>query len=151
MSNKITTWISHAHGDFPTLHGFRYWWLKEVTGYRLDVHCQACLLGPLNRKISRLQPVGERIHLNGDLVYLCGVSNDFSMDKNFHAPAELAVGESFTLPTYNGFTVNFDNARLIPIKPLPEKWNGLDKWFTRCRNYQFAVQMEERRILTELI
>lgn len=150
MTSKIAITVSRSDRGLPSLNGFRYWWLKEVSGYRYDVHCQACLLGNLDRRFNPHLPVGRRIEVNGPLVYLCGVSNDYSLKKNFHAPAELAVGESFNIWTYNGFCVHFQNARLIPIEPLPDGWHGRSHLFTRCRNFQFAVQMGNREVLADL-
>jgi hypothetical protein len=131
-------------GQQPNLSGFQYWWLKSVRGYRLDVHCARCLVGPYDRRINKAMPLGQAVELQGDLVYLCGVADGRRWANNFHAAAAFEEGESFSLPTYNGLDVRFDNARMITIEPLPDGWNGLDKSFTTCRNYQFALQMADR-------
>jgi hypothetical protein len=131
-------------GQQPTLTGFQHWWLKSVNSYRLDVHCARCLVGPFDRRINKAMPLVQAVELQGDLVYLCGVANGWNWARNFHAAAAYAEGETFSLPTYNGLDVRFDNARMITIEPLPDGWNGLDKSFTTCRNYQFAVQMADR-------
>ncbi len=130
-------------GSQQNLSGFKFWWLKSVSDYRLDVHCARCLVGPYDRKINKIMPLGQEVELRGDLVYLCGVSDTRKWVHNFHAAAKLQEGASFTVPTYNGLTVRFHNAIQIPIEPLPDGWNGLPKAFTTCRNYQFAVQMTE--------
>lgn len=136
MKNPIRLTIL---GDADHLSGFKYWWLKSVREYRLDVHCARCLIGPYDRRVNKQMLTGQLVELHGDLVYLCGVASRWA--NNFHAPAQRAEGQSFTLPTYNGFLVHFENAVLLPITPLPDGFHGLDRSFTTCRNYQFAVQM----------
>jgi hypothetical protein len=128
-------------GPGETLSGFRYWWLKSVQDYDLSVHCARCLRGPYDRRIGRAMLLNQPVELRGDLVYLCGVSPRWST--NFHAAAERVPGETFDVPTYNGLTVRFENGRQIPIEPLPDGYRGMDKTFTTCRNWQFAVQMSE--------
>ena len=127
-------------GDQPRLSGFKFWWLKSVVSYRMDVHCARCLVGKYERRVSKDMLLNHPVELIGDLVYLCGVSPRWST--NFHAAVALEPGSRIELPTYNGLTVRFDNGRLIPIEPLEEGWNGLPREFTTCRNYQFAVQMK---------
>jgi hypothetical protein len=141
LTNPITVTIE---GQQTNLSGFMHWWLKSVRGYRLDVHCARCLVGPYEKRINRAMPLNEPVELRGDLVYLCGVADGRRWVNNFHAAAKLEIGTRFSVPTYNGLTVHFENARMIAIEPLPDGWNGLDKSFTTCRNYQFAVQMAGR-------
>jgi hypothetical protein len=141
MSNHITVTITSDDQSADQLSGFKYFWLKSVRDYRLDVHCARCLVGPYEKRINKTMPLSQPVELNGDLVYLCGVANGWNWARNFHAAAAFELGASFIVSTYNGLTVHFMNARLIEIKPLPDRWNGLDKSFTTCRNYQFAVQM----------
>lgn len=126
-------------GTSANLHGFRYFWLKDVVGYDIGVHCARCLRGRYERRVNREMPLNHQIVLRSKLVYLCGVSPRWQ--NNLHAAAELAPGESFSVPTYNGMTAHFENARRIEIQPLPDGWGDLPKAFTTCRNFQFAVQM----------
>jgi hypothetical protein len=132
-------------GSQSNLSGFQYWWLKSVRDYRLDVHCARCLVGPYDRRINKAMPLNQPVELHGDLVCLCGGAAGQRWVHHFHAAAKLEVGTQFSVPTYNGLTVHFHNAQMIPIEPLPESWNGLNKAFTTCRNYQFAVQMSRRQ------
>jgi hypothetical protein len=155
MSHKFTASIAvvirSVDQELTHLSGFKYWWLKSVTGYRLDVHCQQCLVGPIDRRFSAQMALNEAIILRGDLVYLCGGSSDWDYSKNFHVAAKLAVGEEFEVETYNGFHVHLYNAKRIDIEPLPDRWQGMSKQFTRCRNYQFAVQMSQQEIMADLL
>lgn len=137
MNNPITL---NVLGQDLYLSGFRYWWLKSVGDYDLSVHCARCLRGPYDRRVGRNMALNQPVELRGDLVYLCGVSPRWST--NFHAAVERAPGEGFEVQTYNGLTVRFDNGREISIEPLADGWNGLDRSFTTCRNFQFAVQMK---------
>jgi hypothetical protein len=124
-------------GTKPYLEGFKFWWLKSVIGYDLNVHCARCLRGPYERQIHKSMRTNIKVELRGDLVYLCGVSPRWQT--NFHAAAEIALGETFDAETYNGFIVRFYNARQLDIPALPDGWRGLPKAFTTCRNFQFAV------------
>lgn len=127
-------------GPSPRLHGFKYWWMKDVVDYDLSVHCARCLRGRYDTRIRKDMHTNDRLLLRTDLVYLCGVSVR-GWAQNFHAAARAAPGKSFTVPTFNGFEVRFENAERIEIEPLPNGWSGLPKAFTTCRNFQFAVQM----------
>lgn len=127
-------------GPEQRLRGFKYWWLKSVIDYRLEVHCARCLVGKYERRVSKDMLLNSQIELIGNLVYLCGVSPRWQT--NFHAAVQLAPGETVEVETYLGHTVRFENGRLIPIVPLADGWNGLPKEFTTCRNFQFAVQMK---------
>lgn len=133
-------------GPSSQLHGFKYWWLKSVVGYDLSVHCARCLRGSYDRRMNKTMGTGEKIALRGDLVYLCGVSPRWST--NFHAAARVAEGQSFEVDTYNGFRVRFENAERIEFPSLPDDYAGLPKAFTTCRNFQFAVHMNERMALS---
>lgn len=140
QSNIFPTIDLTIEGPQERLSGFMYWWLKSISNYDLSVHCARCLVGKYDRRVTKDMRTGHRTKLIGDLVYLCGVTRRWPM--NFHAAAQLAPGETFSVETYNGFAVRFDNARRIDIEPLPDGWNGLPKAFTTCRNFQFAVQMK---------
>lgn len=126
-------------GQDEHLSGFRFWWLKSVVGYDTSVHCARCLRGKYDRRVNRTMRLNQPVELVGDLVYLCGVSPRWI--NNFHAAIAYEEGGVVEVPTYNGMTCRFENGRLIPIQPLEPGFRGLDRTFTTCRNFQFAVQM----------
>lgn len=134
MTHPITLTIT---GPGHALSGFRYFWLKHVTGFDLAQHCARCLIGRYDRQVTKDMPLNEVVVLESPLVYLCGVSPRYPT--NFHAAVEHAPGESFDLPTYNGLTVRFTNGRRLPIPALARGYGGLTAAYTDCRNFQFAV------------
>lgn len=127
-------------GVDEVMSGFRFWWLKSVVDYDLDVHCARCLRGKYERRVSKHMRLNHPVELRGDLVYLCGVSPKWPT--NFHAAIAHEVGSVVEMRTYLGHTVRFENGRRIEIEPLPDGWDGRPKAFTTCRNFQFAVQMK---------
>ena len=75
-------------------------------------------------------------------VYICGVGSGpkaLRRDRNLHFPLEHAAGEVAEITTYNGYRFRAENARLLPIPPLPSGWQGKSEEHVRCRNFQFAV------------
>ena len=75
-------------------------------------------------------------------VYICGVGIGPDKERykqNLHMPLIYAPGKSVVRTTYNGYVVTATAAEELPIPPLPESWNGLDRKTIRCKNFQFAV------------
>lgn len=133
--------LSLEPGD-GSLRGFRHWWAKTVTGFRDEVHCARCLIGPYVPSLgSSWSGQPTRVQLPpGALFYLCGVSAPYRWDRNFHlalAPADHAL----RVRTYAGQTVLIEGARVLPFsgadaaRLYPER--GAE--FLTCRNFQFGA------------
>ena len=127
------------------LSGFRYWWLKRVLGFNSAVHCAKCLIGDYEPTMSPTLDTNTNMeldgYLEGDVVYLCGVSSPYRWERNFHLAGvvkrgEIAVGELYTGDVVRLFgvrAVEFDGDRAAELfgKRGPE--------FLTCRNFQFGA------------
>ena len=128
-------------GKGETLAGFRYFWLKTVTGYDLSQHCARCLIGAYHRDVSKDMRLNQTLDLGVGVKYLCGVSPRYPL--NLHVAVEYAAGEIVEVDTYRGDVVRFDNARKLLIPPLARGSLGLSSAYTDCRNFQFAVHRND--------
>ena len=133
-------------GRRQRLTGFRHWWLKYVTGAKFDDHCARCLVGKYSQKVKANALINRGIFLDEaegfDYLYLCGVNQGGrGWHDNFHLAIKptLDAGDQISVETYNGFEVKILGGKQVNFDPLPDKWRGMAKSFTTCRNYQFAV------------
>ena len=120
---------------------FRYLWGKHVIGFEPACHCAACLLGAFDPAVKPgLQP--GRVDLldeAADAFYLCGVAWNYQLASNLHLVVEREAGAVAEVRSAAGVLFRVHGARALPIPALPPGWNGLDRLFTRCRNFQWAV------------
>lgn len=130
------------NGNGNTLDGYRYFWCKYVRGFKPDVHCAKCLVGPYSKVIRKGMAIGVPVTLNErtdfDYIYICGVSPKWST--NFHLALSVSPDAVVTEQMYNGRELVVTNARAIDIPALPDGFGGLNKRFTTCRNFQFGVK-----------
>ena len=129
------------------VEGFNYFWLKYVLGFDPAHHCAQCLIGPYDDRFGGEVRYGSQRTLVDtpmvldrspfECIYLCGNSGVWRL--NLHVAFIHKPGESFMVPTFNGYQVIVENGVRLPIPPLRDKWRGLPKAFTTCRNFQFAV------------
>lgn len=128
------------------LPGFRHLWMRYVRDVRLDRHCIQTFVGKGDPRFHpRTTKIGDNAILDVErtpLIYLCGVTWR-SYEDNLHIALTHEVGETFEIPTYNGYVVRGNGARVLPIPPLPDGWNGLGKDFTTCRNFQTSVAYQD--------
>ena len=129
------------------IEGFRFLWAFYVSGFRPDRHCQPCFRG---RRVAEFatgtarsghQYVFDQID-RYPYLYICGVGAgpvNLHGERNLHLPLEYCEGASVERTTWNGYRIRVDDARELPIPPLPDGWRGLGPEFTRCRNYRFGV------------
>lgn len=137
MSGHIEMTIHGAAGD---LKGFRYFWAKYVTGFDETQHCAKSLKGEFSKKART--PVGRTVAFDeksSDYVYVCGVSDPYDRDNNFHAALRYKFNSAARVKTYNGYEIEFKNAELLPIPDTPEKYKNKPEEFTTCRNFRFGA------------
>jgi len=147
MPHAITLEVSHSSQVDGRIEGFRFLWAYYVSGYRSDKHCQPCFLGkPVAEFSSKTASVASPVALDQmaryPYVYICGVAAGPISERagrNLHLPLRSAEGEIVDVVTYNGYRFRAQNAVRVPIPPLADDWNGLDREHARCRNFQFAV------------
>ena len=123
---------------------WRHLWLKQVTGFRPDVHCARCLKGRFDRAITPRQVADGLSHafdLPDGLWYLCGVAARGGWSCNLHVAFETAQTDRVVLleDVRRQARVVLEGARQILIPSLPSGWRGLPRPFTTCRNFQFGV------------
>ena len=153
MIKSIRLTITSPDHTVGPIDGFQFFWAWYVDGYRSDRHCQHCFLGaPIPEFSTSTARTGTPVQLDRigrhKYVYVCGVGVGPKHElcrKNFHLPLRYEEGQSVSAVTYNGYIVTANNAVLLLIPALPKDWSPLadgkvlaDK-FTRCRNFQFAV------------
>jgi hypothetical protein len=145
----------------PThLTGFSYAWFRTVTGFNPEKHCAACFVGERDPRITKRIATRTQIEIScpghseppkmggagsqmtqQPYFYLCAGARLY--DQNLHVAWIYEPGESFTAKTFNGFTISVTNAARVTIQPLPADHpaRALGDRFTRCRNFQFGVQI----------
>lgn len=128
----------------PTFQGFRYFWLKRVTGFNPRMHCARCLNGSYFQDVGVTMPVNERVELaarRGEVLYLCGVSAPYRWANNLHAAVRVAPGRNVTVRTHTGDTVTLSDCELIPFDDAEarRRFPQLGAEFLTCRNFQFGA------------
>ena len=134
-----------AIGEGARVTGWRYLWLKYVSGFQPRVHCAQCLVGPYSKRVKRdAMPIGRPLPLdeaeNYQHLYLCGVASRGGWAANLHLVAVAAPGENAEVEASTGTIFRITNARRIEIPALPPGFAGRPRTFTTCRNWQFGVE-----------
>ena len=123
--------------------GWKFLWLKYVTGFRPAVHCARCLEGSYSTYLGLQVPHGQPIMLNErsswDTLYLCGVAKRGGWAANLHLAAVYEEGAEAEVTASTGSRFVIRNARALPIPALPQGFAGKSMSFTTCRNWQFGV------------
>jgi hypothetical protein len=127
------------------LQGFRYWWLKKVTGFSPSTHCASCLRGTylpnLGATFPANTPYDALIHPEA-VLYLCGVATPYRHERNFHLAMRRRVGGIVERTLYTGQRLIVEDVEEIPFNDeaarrlFPERGEK----FLTCRNFQFAAQ-----------
>jgi hypothetical protein len=133
-------------GDqIPLGQAFRFFWGWYVTGFDPRRHCQPCLRGRRSGQVNRSMALDVECTLDEvadfDYFYVCGVSATGRWADNFHLAVHRQLAGDVEAVCYTGHAVSIRNAALIEIASLPDGFNGRDRTFTTCRNYQFGVQV----------
>lgn len=119
---------------------FKYLWLKSVAGVDLSNHCAKCLIGKYDSRVNSTVKEAADILLNEEVYYLCGVSQPFVYEKNFHLAFKRSQGSTLKIER-NGVYVVIENAVEIPFTAddidysLPQ---SRKREYYTCRNWQFA-------------
>lgn len=125
---------------------YSYFWGKTVEGFNPEEHCAKCLVGRYIDSVSTNLCGGDEIELDvvdGELVYVCGVSKPYVWRNNFHLAIQIGGSESLQVKLYNGMLLEVVGAKRVMFtgtrarKLFPEK----KKAFLTCRNFQFAAQL----------
>jgi hypothetical protein len=129
-------------GSGNQVTGWRYLWLKYVSGFQQGVHCARCLVGPYSERVTRTMLKGFAVRLDEhekfDCLYLCGVSYK-GYEHNLHLAMEPAPGSVAEVTAFNGDIFRVQNARALPIPAPGPEWRILPSTFTSCRNWRFGL------------
>lgn len=138
----MTTPTLILRGPGEEASGFRYLWLKYVTGPNMTRHCAQALQGRYSQRVKRDMALGRVVALDEfgpySALYLCGVSPRWAT--NLHVAFRPGPGR-VRRRLYNGLELELVGVEELPIIALPEGWRGFGPEFTTCRNFQFAAQL----------
>ena len=123
---------------------YQYLWLKSVTGFDQQVHCEKCLKGKRSGLIPAHTGYAAGFTAEGPMenaesyVYLCGVSA-FSRNYSDHLHL-LMIRDADSTVEYADANVEVvvTGMRRLPIEPVPGADLVLPKEVWSCRNWQAA-------------
>ena len=133
-------------GTGPRVRGYPYLWIKSVEGFNHREHCAKCLKGDFIRTGGHYVPaINEWREIpmppKARAIYVCGVSSH-GYAHNLHAPLVHDPGaDPIHIEMDHGQHLIVEHAKMLMIPALPDRWGGLPKTFTSCRNFQFAVSL----------
>lgn len=129
---------------------FKHLWGRYILGFRPQKHCIKCFKTKVARDITPSMKDGtyglrEDV---ADFFYLCGVGQpDLKRTEehlrrftNVHLAMRPRAGSVAAVTSVYGVTFTITDAEAIPIQPLPDDFQGLDKAHARCKNFQFGYQ-----------
>ena len=125
-----------------------YIWLKTVENIDLSVHCAKCLIGKYDGRINKNTKKSQNLKLKDKIYYLCGVSEPYNWNKNFHLAFKPKEGSNIEYSN-NGINVVIEGAEMLPIN---EKYIDImdpysnQKEYRTCRNWQFANYLQKKRL-----
>ena len=130
---------------------FRYFWAKYVSGFDSDHHCKKCLRGPNEDRVNLLMS-NDNFELRDGFPYFYIFAMGFvpKLEPSMHLAVKPAPGNTVTKESKYGVVFIVHDAIEVEVEKLPLEWNGLDKYFTTCRNFQFGVQEFGYRPTTSL-
>lgn len=134
-------------GSGEKLTGFRYFWMKTVTGFTPSSHCARCLKGEYSKEVGKDMQVGQEIELDypeGTILYLCGVSVPYVWKDNFHLAMRVKKGDEITAELHTGQSLSIKDAEPIRFDSTvsDEHYGHKSRAFTTCRNFQFGAFYE---------
>lgn len=132
------------HSNEDRFRGFRYFWLKRVTGFDPAVHCARCLKGHYVSEVGTAMPVNAPIHIEadpGDVLYLCGVSAPYVWARNFHLALRVEHGAAVRTGCYTGDVLSILGADFIAFDDTEarRRFPHLSEAYLTCRNFQFGA------------
>jgi hypothetical protein len=147
MRETITLRLDHPTLEPGRVQGYALIWAFYVRGFNPAKHCQFCFRGlraptfHSRNAASGVDIVLDRLDVS-QVVYICGVAkgpDDQRRHRNLHLPVRYQPGAVASATTYNGYTVQVQNAMALDIPPVEDGWHGLPAKHTRCKNFQFGL------------
>jgi hypothetical protein len=148
MKHIISLYIDHPSLPAGPVEGFGLLWAYYVRGFRPEKHCQDCFVGELAKNFhSRNHASGVEIRFDQTddyrFVYICGVAKGPEHARrctNLHFPLRYDAGSRAEVFTYNGYRFVAENAAVVPIPDIAERWRGLPPVHARCKNFRFGLE-----------
>lgn len=127
------------------LRAYRFLWLKYITGFKYQRHCDAGFSGsysklhdtPRGRLVNAGRFSVELSQKPFRYLYLCGVTSRY--EDNLHVAFQPEHGSSITFED-DRIRVVVSNAAQLSISPIADGFGGFGREFTTCRNWQFGMQ-----------
>ncbi len=120
----------------------KFLWLKYVRGFKPDVHCARCLIGPYSKLFTYAPGYVKPQTITGVLdehsapwFYLCAVTKRWEW--NVHIAGQFELG-STTTHDDERISVEIVNFRRLPIDASHSP--PAEPEFATCRNWQFGWQ-----------
>ncbi len=115
-------------------------WGRYVSGFHAEHHCQKCLKKVGDDLTQFVTDVPMPLRTNSEYFYLCALGRPRSAASNVHLAVKSKEGSVASVGSLYGVTFTIRDALAVRIKTLPIGWRGLNKAYTQCPNFQFAVQ-----------
>lgn len=128
---------------------FKYLWLKGVNNVDLTNHCARSLIGKYSEVVKNtlLDLYDTEIDIpKSKAYYLCGVTEPFRYNDNFHLAFKEKDGAVLKVER-NGIVIELENAEEITFSMDDIDWalpEARLKQFSTCRNWQFANKFKKQ-------
>ncbi len=123
--------------------GFRYLWLKHVTGFNPEYHCAKCLRGKYIDQFGLKMPANQSIPIdlpNESVVYACGVAWPYRWANNMHMAMRIKPHARCETTLYTGDKILFEGFEKIEFTDQKAKltYPRFSASYLTCRNFQFG-------------
>ena len=116
-------------------------WGIYVRDFDPSKHCMYCLKGRKEAALHRQMTDGDyELATDFPYFYLFAMGRGDRSISNVHLPVRPHPGAVATIGSLYGVTFTLRNANALRVDRLPDGWEGLEKEYTSCRNFQFGVQ-----------
>lgn len=148
MTNSQAMRLTLSHD--PKVQRFIYFWVKYVQDVNLEEHCQKCLIGPGSKRVAsrhfaHCKNPFEYSAIKFDeapykAIYICGVTEEFNWNNNFHLALAFAPGQSVKKsgPGVESFVSNAVELPIIASEISKSFRRYPEERYSTCRNAQFA-------------
>jgi hypothetical protein len=116
-------------------------WAMYVRDFDSTKHCMYCLKGRKEATLHRQMTDGDyELATDFPYFYLFAMGRGDRSISNVHLPVRPHPGAVASIGSIYGVTFTVRDAYALRVDRLPDGWEGLDKDYTSCRNFQFGVQ-----------
>lgn len=134
--------VLEIQGEQAAVDAFQWIWGQYVNGFDGSKHCLPCLKGVKEKQVTA--KMKERvIELRTDYpyFYLFAMGSGSKRLTNVHLPVQPFPGAVASTGSVYGVTFTITDAVQIRVDTIPNGWRNLPEPMTRCKNFQFGVQV----------